>query len=127
MFVVHVAKDAAKEDSIHEHVLLWDPNRFFGYSGAQSLEHALLGDVQGRPGDRGDLVLFDAALGVLVWASNTTRMEARMRDHQALRFFANSLRSLGSRWSALRTLTTPRRPVRTWVPTPATRGRRPLS
>ena len=29
------------------------------------LEHALLGDVQGRPGDSGDLVLVDATPGVL--------------------------------------------------------------
>jgi hypothetical protein len=65
VFVVHVAKDPGKEDTIHEHVLLWDPNRFFGYADAQSLEHALLGDVHGRPGDSGDLVLVDAAPGVL--------------------------------------------------------------
>ena len=65
MFVEHVAKDPGKEDAIHEHMLLWDPNRFFSYAGAQSLEHALLGDVQGGPGDSGDLVLVDATPGVL--------------------------------------------------------------
>jgi hypothetical protein len=45
VFVAHVANDPSKEDAIHEHVLLWDPNRFFGYAGAQLLEHALLGDA----------------------------------------------------------------------------------
>ena len=46
-------------------MLLWGPNRIFGYAGTQSLEHALLGDAQGMPGDSGDLVLVDAAPGVL--------------------------------------------------------------
>ncbi len=45
VFVVHVAKDLGKEDGILEHVLLWDPKNLFGYAGAQSLEHALHGDI----------------------------------------------------------------------------------
>jgi hypothetical protein len=65
VFVVHVAEDPGKEDSIHEHVLLRDPNRFFRYAGGQSLKHALLVDVQGTPGDSGELVLVNATPGVL--------------------------------------------------------------
>ncbi len=65
MIDVHVANDSGKEDSILGHVLLWDPNHFFGYACAQSLEHALLGDMQGRPCDSSDLLCVDATPGVL--------------------------------------------------------------
>ncbi len=45
--------------------MLWNPTGFFGYASVQSLEHALIGDMQWRPGDSGDLVLVDAAPSVL--------------------------------------------------------------
>ncbi len=60
-----VVQDPGKEDAILKYVLPRDPKSFFGYASAQSLEHALHGDVQRMPGDNGDLVLVDAAPGVL--------------------------------------------------------------
>ena len=90
MLLLHVAQDTGKEDT-----RLWNPEGFFGYASAQSLEHAFLGDVSGRPGDGGHFVLVETAPRVLALGFQYHEDGGPDERPPIIELFSKTLRSWG--------------------------------